>query len=84
MKIVLAVVMFVPLLSGCHAIGVYRMGTAQKAQASVMQKQAYDQYALGIERLNIDREKQGLAIKPIKSFDEWSADVREVNPIERR
>jgi hypothetical protein len=70
------------LLSGCIPIGIYRMGEAQKEQASVAQKQAYDEYVLGIERLNLDREKAGLADKPIKSYEEWRGELKGVHPTE--
>ncbi len=70
-----------PLLQGCavgvlaagvgYAIGQGRQGTAKMIEAKNKYVERYNEYKLGMERINLEREKAKLEPKPIQDFDTW-------------
>jgi hypothetical protein len=40
------------------------------------QKEAYEKYKLKKEKMNLEREKNGLAPRPIATFEEWKNGMR--------
>lgn len=82
-KIVLMFVILVPviLVQGCAVgilaagvgagIGMGRSGKAKIMEAKTKYSEQYNTYKLGMENINLEREKAGLQPQPIKDFDEW-------------
>jgi len=70
-----------PLLQGCaigvlaagvgYAVGQGRRGTAVQMEAKSKYTGLYNDYKLGMEKINLEREKSNLPTQPIMSFDEW-------------
>jgi len=69
------------LIQGC-GLGVFAAGVgyavssskssdADIAKAEADLQKAYNEYKLGMERINLDREKSGLKLQPIMSRQEW-------------
>lgn len=54
-----------------YAIYGSKKGDALVAAADARQQQAYNEYKLGMERINLDREKSQLFPRPILPMDEW-------------
>ena len=70
-----------PLLQGC-AIGVlaggvgYAVSSGRKSKAELLEAKSkylerYNDYKLGMEQINLEREKAGLEARPIVEFEEW-------------
>jgi hypothetical protein len=55
---------------GC-AIGVIAGGICAARCGSAKQKEAYANYRNEMEKINLEREKEGLETKPILTYDEW-------------
>ena len=70
-----------PLLQGCgigilaagvgHAVGQGRKGTAKVMEAKAKYTEQYNHYKIEMEKINLEREKSGLEIRPITEFEEW-------------
>ena len=52
-------------------IGMGRSGKAKIMEAKTKYSEQYNNYKLGMENINLEREKAGLQPQPIKDFDEW-------------
>jgi len=76
-------VMTLPLLGGC-GLGVLAAGVgyavssnkeAKSKQEAVRVKyaEAYNQYKIEMEKINLEREKAGLPPRPIMEYAEWMA-----------
>jgi len=55
---------------GAHKISEAKTEAAQKAQRSA-DLRTYAQYRVGMEKINLDREKAGLRPHPIMNQEEW-------------
>ena len=44
---------------------------AQKAAAKAAEQEAYSKYRIEMEKINLEREKAGLAPRPIPTLQEW-------------
>ena len=70
-----------PLLQGCgigilaagvgHAVGQGRKGTAKIMEAKSKYAEQYNNYKIEMEKINLEREKSGLEIRPIITFEEY-------------
>jgi len=79
--IILLLVLSVLCLQGCGvalvaagvgaAIGMGRAGSAKVMEAKAKYMERYETYNLGMEEINLEREKAGLEPRPIKEFDAW-------------
>jgi hypothetical protein len=45
-------------------------------QKNTSQQKAYDNYKLKKEKMNLERQKNGLEPKPVATFEEWQKGVR--------
>jgi hypothetical protein len=54
-----------------YAVYASKKGDALVAEADARQQKAYNEYRLGMEQINLDREKNKLAPRPIMPIDEW-------------
>ncbi len=82
-KIILLFMIFVSVMltQGCTVgilaagvgtgIGMGRFGKAKIMEAKTKYSEQYNNYKLGMENINLEREKAGLQPQPIKDFDEW-------------
>ena len=71
----------VPMLQGCaigilaagvgYAVSAGRKGTAAQMEAKGRYLSRYETYKLGMEEINLEREKAELVPKSIKEFDVW-------------
>lgn len=71
----------IPLLQGCAigilaagvgaGIGMGRSGTAKIMEAKGEYIDKYNNYRVELEKINLDREKQGMEPIYIPTFDEW-------------
>ena len=65
------------LLNGClvaavgAGVGAVKYGKAKQKEAATMQKSAYSDYVIEQQKINTDREKNGLSPEKIMTFDEW-------------
>jgi hypothetical protein len=66
------------LIPGCmlaagvgYAVYASKKGDAMVAEADAKQQKAYNEYRLGMEQINLEREKHKLAPRPILTIDEW-------------
>ena len=79
--VVLALVIALPFLSGCaigvlaagvgYAVGQGRQGTAKVMEAKSKYLDRYNTYKIEMEKINLEREKSGLALQPIDEFEVW-------------
>ena len=66
------------LLNGCGlgvlvaGVGAAKAGGAKQREVAVLDKQAYSNYRIEMEKLNFEREKDGLQPKDIMNFDQWA------------
>jgi|GEM_PF-1561987 len=78
---VISMLIIMPLLQGCavgvlaagvgYAIGQGRQGTAKMIEAKNKYTERYNEYKLGMEKINLEREKAKLEPRPIQDFDTW-------------
>lgn len=75
--IALVALMFV--LNGCIPviIGSAVYGVQKGKQNKTERLKAYDDYVLGMERINMERELAGLETKAITSFDDWNEQMHQ-------
>jgi len=75
--IALVVLMFV--LNGCVPviIGSAVYGVQKGKQNKTERLAAYDQYVLGMEKINMDREIAGLDPRAITSFADWNEQMHQ-------
>jgi S1-C subfamily serine protease len=61
------------LLATGVGLAVYasKKGDALVAEADAKQQKAYNEYRLGMEQINLEREKNKLTPRPILTMDEW-------------
>jgi hypothetical protein len=65
------------LINGCLAFGIgyavyaSKKGDALVAEADAKQQEAYNKYRLGMEQINLEREKNKLPPRPVLTMDEW-------------
>mgnify|MGYP001191182385 CR=1 FL=1 len=88
---ILALCLSVVFLSGCGlgvlaagvgtAVGMGRSGKAKIIEAKSKYTEQYNNYKLGMERINLDREIAQLAPKPVMTFEEW-LDTQPLSPDE--
>lgn len=81
MKKILFFLPILLMLQGCaigllaagigYGVGQGRKGTAKIAEAKVKYTEQYNTYKLGMENINLEREKSNLKSQSIMSFDEW-------------
>ena len=82
MKIIIFILLVcIPILQGCavgvlaagvgYAVSAGRRGTAAQMEAKGKYLERYETYKLGMEQINLEREKAGLAPQSIKEFDVW-------------
>ena len=73
-------ILCLPILQGCiplmvagagYAIGQGRKGTAAEMEAKGKFLDRYNAYKLGMENINLEREKAKLEPKPIDDFEVW-------------
>ncbi len=79
--LVIAMLISTPLLSGCaigilaagvgYAVGQGRQGTAKQMEAKGKFLERYNTYKIGMENINLEREKAGLKPQPIDEFEAW-------------
>lgn len=60
----------VAIMYGAHKLSEAKTESAQKAQRSA-DLRTYSEYRLGMEKVNLDREKAKLKVTPIMSQEEW-------------
>jgi hypothetical protein len=66
-------------LNGCivAAIGAgvaaVKYANSKKSEAQAKNKQSYNEYALGMQRINIEREKKGLRPEPILTPERYNS-----------
>lgn len=82
-KIILGIVLLlsIPSLSGCaigllaagvgYGVGQGRKGTAAQMDAKAKWLDRYNTYKLGMENINLEREKAKLEPRPIEDFPTW-------------
>jgi len=83
MKNIIAIFLIasMPLLQSC-AIGVlaagvgYAVSSGRESKAKLLEAKSkylerYNGYKLGMENINLEREKAGLEARPILEFEEW-------------
>ena len=58
------------VLSGCLAAAI-GAGVGAVKYGSSKQKKVYQEYVVAMEQLNLEREKSGLEVRPILSYEEW-------------
>lgn len=58
------------LLQGC-GVGMMMAGSGASKAGTAKVQDAYTNYVLGMERVNLDREKAGLKPRPILSKQQW-------------
>ncbi|MFA4906540.1 MAG: hypothetical protein WC645_08570, partial [Candidatus Margulisiibacteriota bacterium] len=75
----LSILVFVSFISGCAAAAIGYMGhkmsearaqSAEKLQRS-MDLRTYAQYRVGMEKVNLDREKAGFKPNPVMTQEGW-------------
>ena len=66
-----------------YAVGQGRRGTAAQMDAKSKYTGLYNDYKLGMENINLEREKAKLVPQPIMSFDEW-IDAQPLTPEEAK
>ena len=78
LPILLCMLISLVLTPGCLlatgvGLAVYasKKGDAAVAEADAQQQRAYNEYRLGMEKINLERETRKLAPKPILPMDEW-------------
>jgi hypothetical protein len=81
MKKILILLFILPMLQGCalgilaagvgYAVGQGRKGTAAEMEAKSKYTSLYNDYKLGMEKINLEREKSNLQPQPILSFEDW-------------
>lgn len=54
-----------------YAVSSSKKGDAEVAKAEAELQKAYNEYKLGMERVNIERESKGLKPQPILPIEEW-------------
>jgi len=64
-----------------YAIGQGRRGKAEILKAKAKYTEAYNQYKIEMEKINLEREKAGLKPKPVMTFEEW-LDTQPLSPDE--
>ena len=80
-RLIIFIIICLPLLQGCavgilaagvgYAVGQGRRGTAAIAEAKAKYSEQYNTYKLGMEQINLQREKENLKPQSILSFEEW-------------
>jgi hypothetical protein len=50
--------------------------TDRQEQKETRQREAYDNYKLKVEKMNLGRVKNGLEPRPIVTFEEWKKGMR--------
>ena len=95
--IIVALLVSFPMLQGCavgilaagigYAVSSGRKGTAAQIEAKGKYLERYNTYKLGMEQINLEREKADLEPRPIQEFDEWLDDqpltIEELKTFER-
>jgi hypothetical protein len=61
--------------SGYH-LGWHGAAENRQGQKNTHQKEAYEKYKLRKEKMNLEREKNGLAPRPVVTFEEWKQGMR--------
>lgn len=56
-----------------YATSANKEATAKKEQVRVKYAEAYNQYKIEMEKVNLEREKAGLQPRPIIEYAEWMA-----------
>jgi hypothetical protein len=75
--IALFVLLFCLNLQGCAigaiaaGIGAAKWGSSKKIEAQAKSKEAYNQYLIQMNKINISRQKAGLKPEPIISFKNY-------------
>jgi hypothetical protein len=54
-----------------YAVYASKKGDALVAEADAKQQKSYNEYRLGMEQINLEREKNKLSPRPILPIDEW-------------
>ena len=54
-----------------YAVSSSKKGDAEVAKAEADLQKSYNEYKLGMERINTERESKGLKPQPILSIEEW-------------
>jgi hypothetical protein len=95
MKKLVAILLIVaiPLIQGCavgilaagvgYAVSSGRKGTAAQMEAKSKYLERYNTYKLGMEQINLEREKAKLEPRPILEFDAW-LDEQPLTPEEQK
>jgi hypothetical protein len=65
-------------LQGClvaaigAGIGAAKWGNSQKAKARSQEEEAYNQYVLGMQKINMERQEKHMKPVPIMTFSDYS------------
>ena len=80
-KFFIILLISIPFIQGCavgllaagvgYAVGQGRKGTAAITEAKAKYNQLYNDYKLGMEKINLEREKANLQPRAILDFEQW-------------
>lgn len=79
----LVLVFCLPLVQGC-GLGVLAAGAGVSKSGTAQIMSAYTEYAISMEKINLEREKSGLKPRPILTKEEWMKGMTEEDERKRR
>lgn len=81
MKKLFIMLLLIPFIQGCaigllaggvgYGVGQGRKGSAKLIEAKAKYSENYNNYKLGMEKINLEREQSKLSPQPILDFETW-------------